>query len=140
MTYVAVALLLVLGFLGAIQLIAARKPSAKDFAEKLAPYQGWIGVVGMVLGVIYLVRMLLNNWFDVLGVAPIAALTALAGALLLVGLGALFGLSVLKQFGTASAKLDGLVARMRPFQATLGVAALAVGAWMLVQDVLGLAI
>ena len=140
MTYVAVAFLLILGFLGAIQLIAARKPGARALAEKLAPHQGWIGVVGVTLGAIYLVRMLLHGWIDALGVVPVSALTALAGALLLIGLGAIFGLGVLKRLGNVGEKLDPLVARIRPFQNTLGVAALGIGTWMLVQNVLGLTI
>jgi hypothetical protein len=140
MNYVAVSLLLVLGFLGAIQLIAARKPSATALAKSLAPHQGWIGVVGFVLGVVYLVRMLLHGWFDALGIVPVSALTSLAGALLLIGLGAIFGLALMKKFSKAGEKLDALVARIRPIQSTLGVAALGVGAWMLVQSVLGLAI
>ncbi len=138
MTYVAVALLLVLGFLAAIQLIAARKPAAKGLADKLAPHQGWIGVVAFVLGVVYLVRMVLHGWLDALTVVPVSALSAMAGALLLIGLGALFGLDIMKKLG--GEKLSALVARIRPVQSTLGVAALGVGAWMLVQRVLGLAI
>ncbi len=140
MTYVAVALLLTLGFLGAIQIIAARKPSATELANKLAPHQGWIGVVGLVLGAIYLVRMLLHGWIDLLGFAPVMALTAMAGALLLIGLGAIFGLGLMKQLGAAGSKLDALVARIRPFQATLGLAAVGIGLWMLLQNVLGFAI
>ena len=140
MTYAAVALLLILGFLGALQLIAARKPSATALAETLAPHQGWIGVVAFVLGVIYLVRMLLHGWVDALGVVPVSALTALAGALLLIGLGAIFGLALMKKLTSAGGKLDALVARIRPFQPTLGLVALGVGVWILVQNVLGIAI
>ena len=140
MTYLAVALLLTLGFLGAIQWIAAHKPAAKDLAAKLAPYQGWIGVVGVVLGAVYLIRMLMHGWLDALTIVPVSSLTAMAGAVLLIGLGAIFGLALLKQVGGVGEKFDALVTRIRPLQSTLGLCALGVGAWILVQDILGLAI
>lgn len=140
MNYLAVALLLTLGFLGAIQLIAARKPAAQRLADRIAPFQGWIGLTGVVLGTVYLLRLLLGGWFDLLGVAPIAAVTSLAAALLLIGLGGIFGLALAKQLGDAGTRLDTLVARVRPFQNTLGLAALGIGTWMLLQNVLGIAI
>lgn len=136
MFYVTIAVLLVLGFLGAINLIAARKPEAKKLAAKLAPYQGWIGAGAAIWGVYFLIR-----WFgygiEGLSVVPVLSLTSLAAALLLIGLGTIFGLGIFKQFVKAEApreKLDTLVGKLLPMQSTLGLAAIAVGAWFLVAN------
>jgi len=63
-------------------------------------------------------------------------LTWLAVSLLLLGLGLLCGIGILKTFIKAPAateKLDLAVARLAPFQGMLGVAAIAVGLWTVVD-------
>lgn len=142
MAYISIALLLVLGFLGAIQLIAAKKPEAKGLADKLAPYQGWIGAAGLLFGAAYLLRMLFGGWFTALSYFPVLALTSLAASLLLIALGALFGVALLKQFGgeEKAKKVEPLLMKLRPMQGTLGLAAMGVGAWFLVQNLFHIAL
>lgn len=140
MPYVSIALLLVLGFLGAIQLIAARKPAAKGLADKLAPYQGWIGAAGFAWGAFFLVRMLMAGALSALSVVPIMILTGIAASALLMVLGAMFGVALLKQYGgeAKAEKVEGLLTKLRPLQGTLGLAAMGVGAWFLIQNMFAL--
>ena len=134
MTILTVALLIVLGFLGAVQLLAARKPEVKKIADALAPYQGWIGVAGFAFGAYFLIRLLLNQWFTLLEFAPLTAIVAMAAALLLIVLGAMYGISIFRQFAgeEKAAKVDGLLARVRPIQGGMGLAAMAVGVLVLI--------
>ena len=143
MAYITIALLLVLGFLGAVNLIAAKKPEAKALADKLAPYQGWIGAAGAVWGVIFLLRMLLSGGFGfLLEYAPISTLTALAGGVLLILLGALFGVALLRKLGgdDKADQVEARLTKLRPIQAKLGLASMGLGAWFLVQSVFNIAI
>lgn len=137
MAYLSIALLLVLGFLGAIQLIAAKKPEAKGLADKLAPYQGWIGVAGFAVGVFGLIRTL-PHIGTLLEFAPIQGIVSLAACALLIVLGAMFGVSILRQFAGASSadKVEAKLAKLRPMQGMLGLASMGVGAWFLVLLVL----
>ncbi|MDJ0976126.1 MAG: hypothetical protein QNJ98_16825 [Planctomycetota bacterium] len=143
MAYITIALLLVLGFLGAVNLIAAKKPEAKALADKLAPYQGWIGAAGAAWGVFFLLRMLLSGGLGfALEFVPILTLTSLASAVLLILLGSLFGVALLRKLG-GDAKADQVEARLtklRPLQAKLGLASMGLGAWFLVQHVFRIAI
>ncbi|HZE97945.1 MAG TPA: hypothetical protein VE981_13030 [Planctomycetota bacterium] len=134
MEIVTFAALLVLGVVCASNLIIARKPEAKELIAKVAPYQGWIGAVSALWGAWWIVRWILN--IGALKAAPVIMLTWLAVSLLLLGLGLLCGIGILKTFIKAPAateKLDLAVARLAPFQGMLGVAAIAVGLWTVVD-------
>lgn len=134
MMYVSIALLLVLGFLGAIQLIAAREPRAQKFADKLAPYQGWIGVAGFAFGAFYFIRMLTSGWFTMLEFAPFAAIVALSATVLLIVLGAMFGVAILRQFAgeEKAQKVEGLLTKLRPMQGAIGLASIACAVLILI--------
>ncbi len=129
MHYVYLAVLFLLGVLGASNLIIARKPEAKELIAKLAPIQGWLGVVGFGLGVWWLVISILNAWFGVLHLVPIAVYIAL---------GLLMGIGVLKTFikkEEVTGKLDACVLKLTPFQGILGLTAIGLSVWALIQIV-----
>jgi hypothetical protein len=127
--------LAVLGVLGAASLIVARRPDAKEAIAKLAPYQGWIGAISAVWGLWGVISSVLNiGW---LSLAPIYWLTFLANAVLSVCLGLLLGVGVLKSFikdPTAQAKMDQTIAKLAPYQGTLGLVAIGVGVWMILAS------
>ena len=134
MEIVTFASLLVLGVVCASSLIIARKPDAKELIGKIAPYQGWIGAVSAIWGAWWLINWLLHA--GVMLKAPIIGITWLADSLLLLGLGLICGIGVLKTFIKAPAateKLDQTVARLAPFQGMLGLAAIAVAVWTVVD-------
>lgn len=129
--------LVVLGVLGASNLIIARKPDAKELIGKLAPYQGWIGAVSALWGVWMIISSILNlGW---LSSFPIYWATYLVDGLLQAALGLLLGIGVLKSFvkqPTAVEKMDALVARLAPKQGLLGLIAIGFGIWMVVSGFL----
>lgn len=129
--------LVILGILGASNLIIARKPDAKELIGKMAPYQGWIGAVSALWGAWGIVSSILS--LGMLSRAPIYWVTFLAvGAVQLV-LGFLLGIGVLKTFiktPTANAKMDQTMAKLSPYQGTLGLIGIGLGGWLIVAGFL----
>ena len=129
--------LAVLGILAASSLIIARRPDASAMIGKLAPYQGWIGAVSALWGLWGVISCILNvTWMTSF---PIYWFTLLADSVLQAGLGILLGVGVLKSFikdPTANAKMDQTITKLTPYQGTLGLAAIGLGAWMVLASVL----
>ncbi|MBN2194795.1 MAG: hypothetical protein JW751_18410 [Polyangiaceae bacterium] len=129
--------LVVLGILGAASLIIARKPDARELIGKLAPYQGWIGVVSAFWGVWGVISCVLS--LALLASWPILWVTCLGNALLLFALGLLLGVGTLKTFiknAEAQAKMDQTVAKLAPYQGTLGLVSIGFGIWMVISGFL----
>ena len=61
MEYLTIALLIVCGVLAAASWIVSKSPNAKQAIDKLVPFQGFLGVALLAIGVINLIR-----WLDVL--------------------------------------------------------------------------
>jgi hypothetical protein len=134
MGYVTFAALIVLGVLGAANLIIARKPDAKELIAQIAPYQGWIGAISALWGAWWLVHWVLNMKFYL--TYTVLGITFLANGLLLLALGLLFGVGVLKSFikePKAVEKLDLTVSKLSPFQSKLGIAAIVVALWTMID-------
>lgn len=129
--------LIILGVMGAASLIVSKRPDAKDALAKLAPYQGWFGAASAIWGVFGVIQAILAlGW---LSVAPILWITYLADTLLEVALGLLLGVGVLKTFiknEQANAKMDQTITKLAPYQGTLGLIAIGLGAWMIVAGFL----
>jgi hypothetical protein len=129
--------LAVLGILGASSLIIARKPDARELIAKLSPFQGWIGAVSALWGIWGIISALLSlGWFAHF---PIYWITWLADSLLSVALGLLLGVGVLKSFiknPQANEKMDQTIQKLAPYQGTLGLIAIGVGAWMVIAGFL----
>jgi hypothetical protein len=129
--------LALLGVLAASNLIIAKKPDAEQLIGKIAPYQGWIGAISAVwgiFGILGCVRAI--GWMSA---APVYWLSWLADSILLCCLGLLLGVGVFKSFiknPTAQANMDKLIAKLAPFQGTLGLIAIGLGAWMTIASVM----
>ena len=129
--------LVILGVLGAANLIIAKRPDAADAIAKLTPYQGWIGALSALGGVIGIVMSILG--IGLLSIAPILWITSLGGAVLQAALGLLLGVGVIKSFikdPAAQAKMDETIAKLAPKQGVLGLVAIAFGIWVIVANVL----
>ena len=134
MDIVTLVALFVLGAVCASNLIIARKPQAKELLAKVAPYQGWIGALSAIWGAWWLIRWVMH--IGAIKAAPILMITALADALLLLGLGVLCGIGIMKTFIKAQAateKLDQTVAKLAPFQGVLGLAGMGLAVWTLLD-------
>ena len=114
--------LFLLGALGAGNLIIARKPSAAELLGKIAPYQGWLGA-GMAFWGLYNVVFFTILGISLLATHPVGYIVGSAVSVMMFALGLLFGVGTLKSFvkqPQAVAKMDQLVAKLAPFQGTLG--------------------
>jgi hypothetical protein len=129
--------LILLGVLGAANLIIARKPDAKEIIVKLAPYQGWIGAVSVLCAIWQIIGTFLN--LGLLSALPFMWVTFAATAVLQLVLGLLLGVGVLKTFTKspeAHARMDETIRKVAPYQGTLGLVAIGTGVWMVVANVL----
>jgi hypothetical protein len=128
--------LVLLGVLAVPSLILSRRPDAAAMLGKLAPYQGWMGAVSVLWGVWGLISSVLTlSW---LASWPILWVVQLLVSLVLAGLGLILGIGVMKTFikdPSAQAKLDQTLARIAPFQGTLGIAAVVLGILRIVSAV-----
>ena len=132
--------LAVLGILAAPNLIIAKKPEAKEIIAKMAPYQGWMGAVSAVWGLIKVIQTF--RYFSFFSVVPVGVITMIVAALLTLALGLLLGIGVIKSFVSsedAKAKMDEMMAKLAPKQGKLGLLGIIVGIWMMVYVLLNLA-
>lgn len=133
MSYLTGIWLVLLGLLAVPSLIIAKKPEAKEWFDKVVPFQGWIGVGSAVYGLIQLIRVITN--LQVFDFSFLMGITWLAGALLELILGLLLGVGVMKTFisaENAKAKMDETIAKLAPKQGTFGIAGIIVGLWMII--------
>jgi hypothetical protein len=127
--------LLVLGGLGAASLVA-RRPEGRKALTALEPYQGWIGAASVVVGVWHLVTALLGAGF--LRWWVMGWVLRVADGLLLVSLGLVLGVGVLKTFfksATAQTRLDGWTRSLQPYRERLGIAAMVLGAYLVLRAI-----
>jgi hypothetical protein len=132
--------LIVLGALGASNLIIARKPDAKELLAKFAPYQGWMGAASALGGVWMIISAVLALGLLSSGFSGMMLwITYMATAVVQAGLGLLLGIGTLKTFikaPQATEKMDQLVTKLAPFQGTLGLIAMGLGVWEIVAIIL----
>ena len=129
--------LILLSIIAVPSLILSRKPNAKELLEKVAPYQGWIGLVFCVFWVWGILQAILHmGW---LSVVPVWWVTLLAGSVVQAGLGFLLGYPLLNKLVLANnvaarSKAEQLLAKLAPQQGRLGVLGIRVGVWMIVAS------
>lgn len=114
-------LLIVGGILAVSGLIVAKRPDAKDLIDKLVPYQAFIGVALLALGLWNLLRSL-AHLVDALKSFPgIVGLTMIITSILL---GFMFGMPQIAKWipGQAAAEQKGmeLSQKLAPFQVIIG--------------------
>ncbi|MCA9672369.1 MAG: hypothetical protein KC503_42535 [Myxococcales bacterium] len=130
--------MIVLGILGAANLIIARKPEAKELIGKLAPYQGWMGAVSALWGTWVVIHALMHMGFF-LKWSVLGFIIYVANGGLLLCLGLLLGIGVLKSFvkhPTAQEKMTMMVAKLAPLQGTLGIVAICLGGFGVVGRII----
>lgn len=129
--------LTILGALAASNLVIAKLPTAKEYIDKISPYQGWIGAVSAVWGLWGVISFILH--MNVMFVIPILGVLWIVTSLVTLALGLLLGVGVLKTFikaPEAQAKMDQTVTKLVPYQGKLGVAALGLGIFYLVISII----
>ncbi len=132
--------LIILGILGAANLIIAKRPDAKAMIDKIAPYGGWIGAGSAAWGV-WIVIWGIMNMGVFLRFTPVWFIMVIAGGLLLISLGLLMGSGIMKTYAKspeAGARMDQMVAKLAPFQGILGFISIGLGLFSIVYTLLGL--
>ncbi len=131
--------LVLLSIIAVPSLILSKKPNAKELLEKVAPYQGWIGIVFCFWGVWGIISAILNlGW---LTSAPIWWITLLAGSVVEAGLGFMLGYGLISKLflsknPNAQEKAEQIRAKIAPKQGKLGLLGIVVGVWMIVASFL----
>ena len=118
-------LLILLGLLGVASWLKGRQPNLSGQLASLESVEGWIGIAGLVWGVILLLRWL--SALGAFGYAPGMMLVALATALVIAALSLMLALSQLKTlFGSNdfTNKLGDLAGKLGPYKVGLGFACL----------------
>ncbi|MCB1215709.1 MAG: hypothetical protein KDK66_09580 [Deltaproteobacteria bacterium] len=130
--------LILLSILAVPSLILSKKPDAKELLDKVAPYQGWIGLAFCVWGIIGIVSLLISglSWMSHW---PIYWITALAVNVMQAVLGFILGYNlivkyVLSKNPEAAKKGEQLLAKLAPIQGKLGIAGIAVGIWCIIAS------
>ena len=121
--FITAALLVAGGVLAAASLIVAKKPNAQQLIDKLAPYQGWIGVVLFIWGIKDIMGSL-----GLLGTSFLFAIVYLSVALIELILGFMLGFGMITKYAlsknaAAEAKGQQIRAKLAPYQGTLGIIA-----------------
>ena len=130
--------LIFLGILAVPSVLLSRQPNARPMLDKVAPYQGWIGLVFCVWGIWAVISAILN--LPLLSVLPIWWLTWLATGVVTAALGFILGYPVITSLmGSnvqAKAKANQLLIKLTPLQGRLGLVAIGLGIWGLVASLL----
>jgi hypothetical protein len=136
MHYTYFTFLIILGMLGAANIIIAKKPDAKAIIAKFSPYQGWIGVAALFYGVFEVISAV--GMMGMLGEGLWRMLwwaTFMGSAGLQIALGLLLGVGTIKTFvkqPQAVEKLTTVSQKLAPYQGTLGLISMATGVWFAV--------
>lgn len=131
--------LIILGLLAAPSLLLSKKPNAKELLDKIAPYQGWIGLAFCFWGVWGIIQAVLN--IGLLTTFPIWWITWLASSAVEAVLGFILGYGMINQLllsknEQTKEKGKKILAKLAPIQGKLGLAGIAVGVWVILASIL----
>ena len=125
-------LLTLLGLLGIASWLKGRQPNLSSQLSQLESVEGWIGVAGLVWGIVMLLQ-----WLSAIGAmsfAPGIMLIHLVIALVIIALSLILALPVLRSlFGSNdfTNKLGQLTTRLAPYKMGLGFACLVLAVYSL---------
>ncbi len=128
-------MLVLLGIVTAPCILLSKKPNAQQRLDKIAPYQGWAGIIFLLWGLFGVIFSIIN--IKLLTGWPIWWITLLAGALVELVLGFVLGYNLLNQYilsknETIAAKCGEIIAKLRPMRNKLGLIGIAVGIWTII--------
>lgn len=133
MPIVSLIVLILLGILGISSWVKSRRPSASPQLAKLESFGGWIGLVGLIWGIVMLLQ-----WLQALGYlsyAPGAAIIGLVSILVIISLSLILALPLLRSLFGANGftnKLSELTTKLGPYKVGLGFACLVLALYTIV--------
>jgi hypothetical protein len=126
---------IVVGALAAASFIAAKQPNAQAAIDKLVPFQGIIGIIAGLWGVWGVIQALLS-----IGSIGLGWIVLVACSLLMVALGFILGYGLISKYAMktpeAMAKGQAMRLALARVQTALGLIAIGLGVWAIVQAVL----
>ncbi len=131
--------LILLGLLAAPSLLLSKKPNAKEWLDKITPYQGWIGLIFCFWGIWSIISAILS--INLLSISPIWWLTWLLTGIVEAALGFLLGYGMISKHllsknEAAKEKGEQLLAKLSPLQGRLGLIAIILGIWAIVAHIM----
>lgn len=138
MGWLHIILMLAGGILGISGLIVAKKPDAKAMIEKLVPFQAFIGVGLLVMGIWSMLQIGPITMFRLISIVPLPALVIICGSYGSILLGFLFGMPQIAKWipgeSNAETKAMELSKKLAPFQLILGAVVLFAGVFSLLYQ------
>lgn len=134
MGIVSLVLLVALGLLGIASWLRQRKPDAAGPLAQLEGIGGWVGLVGLVWGVVAMLQWVLA--IGALASAPLLMIMALASALAITALSLILAMPTVTSLAGSNAftrNLERSAAKFGPFKVILGAVCLGLAAWSLVM-------
>ncbi len=129
------------GALAASSIIAKKSPEAGEAIKKLAPFQGIIGIVLGLAGLIFVILIIINIriFFGfMLPAMPVVTILVIASAVIGLALGILLAINLLKANpNIPKDKLEALEKKLAPKQIPLGIIGLCLGVFLLLNRVIG---
>lgn len=127
---------LVGGILAASNLIIGRLPQAREYIDKLTPYQGFVGVFMLIWGAYNI--LVLPELFKAVGSIPVTAIAAIGMIILLMAVGFILGFGLVSKYALsknaqAAAKGEVLRAKLAPLTGTLGFALMGCAIWLMLN-------
>lgn len=122
-------LLIILGILAVPSLILSKRPDAETLLHKIRPYQGWIGIFFVIIGLLGIINAVLSLAKEIY---PIYWFIGLLVSLMEASLGFIMGYSLiasklLSKNEAAEEKGRSLLSTLLPIQGKLGIAAVVLG-------------
>ncbi|MGE0397811.1 MAG: hypothetical protein AB7T06_13905 [Kofleriaceae bacterium] len=116
----------------------AKKPDAKAMIEKLVPFQAFIGVGLLVMGIWSMLQIGPITMFRLISIVPLPALVIICGSYGSILLGFLFGMPQIAKWipgeSNAETKAMELSKKLAPFQLILGAVVLFAGVFSLLYQ------
>lgn len=131
--------LIILGLLAAPSLLLSKRPDASVLLDKIAPYQGWIGLIFCFWGIWGVIQALLG--IGIIGDWPIWWITWMSSSAIEAVLGFILGYGMISKLllsknPQAEAKGEKLLAKLAPIQGKLGLIGVFVGIWVIIASIL----
>lgn len=131
--------LIFLGLLAIPSLIISKKPEAQALFDKIAPYQGIIGIIFAVLGLWGIISCLLHTaWLSLI---PVAWFIWLLASVVEASLGFILGYGLISKHllsknEAAKEKGDQLLQKLLPLQGKLGLVAIVLGVIQVIASIM----
>ena len=126
---------IIAGLLAVPSLMVGKNPQAKELLDKIAPFQGIIGIVLFFWGLLFLIVRPLS-YIGLINFLPVFWITMFLLYVVQILLGFLLGFGFISKMTSgneqARAKSEALRAKLAVYQGPLGIAAIVLGVWFLV--------